>query len=160
MRSLAIWTCLLGLALASPAAADEQMQALAGRPGNMPDDIREAWGTRLYGCQSCQDVCPHNQGLTVEAETELGLLGPSLSLRTVLGRTVEEVSALPKIKELFRGSQMGLSWVSGAAILRNAIVAAGNHGDPSLVPELEAFEDNPDPVLQDSARWALKRLRT
>lgn len=29
--------------------------------GEIPDDLSKKFGNRLYGCDTCQDVCPHNR---------------------------------------------------------------------------------------------------
>jgi epoxyqueuosine reductase QueG len=84
----------------------------------------ELWGRRLYGCQECQAVCPHNRVLTEEARPAEGELGPSVSLKRVLSLDAAG------LKEWFRGSAMGMSWVAGNALLRNALISAGNRGDP------------------------------
>jgi epoxyqueuosine reductase len=41
---------------------------------------------------------------------------------------------------------------------RNALVAAGNSGDPSLLDAVAPFADGDDPLLRDHARWAADRL--
>ncbi|MGI9590988.1 MAG: tRNA epoxyqueuosine(34) reductase QueG, partial [Myxococcota bacterium] len=44
-------------------------------------------------------------------------------------------------------------------LLRNALVAAGNSGDASLIPLLERHARGPDPLLAEHARWSLDRLK-
>jgi hypothetical protein len=36
----------------------------------------------------------------------------------------------------------------------------GNSGDPTLIPQLEAWTQDPDPVLAETAIWALAQLST
>ena len=43
-------------------------------------------------------------------------------------------------------------------LMRNALVAAGNRGDPSLRPQLERYARGDDPLLAEHAEWALARL--
>jgi epoxyqueuosine reductase len=43
-------------------------------------------------------------------------------------------------------------------LVRNALVAAGNAGDPALRPALERHAAGADPLLAEHARWALARL--
>jgi epoxyqueuosine reductase len=43
--------------------------------------------------------------------------------------------------------------------LRNLSVAMGNSGDRGFIPWLEAAAHHPDPVVQEHAAWALRRLR-
>lgn len=142
-------------ALKRPGVLDRSrcLQELAGRAAPFPLRARTAWGVRLYGCQSCQDCCPFNAGLTAESDCRYGLLGPSLPLREVLAHRPEE------IKAAFRGTQMGLSWVDGEAILRNGLLAAGNRGDDGLLPLVAGFRDAERPLIRDAARWALEKIR-
>ena len=42
--------------------------------------------------------------------------------------------------------------------MRNALVVAGNRGDASLRPLVEAHAQGSDPDLAEHARWALARL--
>ena len=41
---------------------------------------------------------------------------------------------------------------------RNALVAAGNSGDPELAEAVSAYADDPSDVLREHARWAAERL--
>ena len=43
-------------------------------------------------------------------------------------------------------------------LLRNALVAAGNSGDASLLPQLRRHAGSSDAMLAEHARWALARL--
>lgn len=129
------------------------LQGSAGSAVPLESHIMVAWGTRLYGCQECQAACPHNRGLTEEAPAAAGELGPSVSIRKIL--SLDSASAL---KEWFRGTAMGMSWVSGDALLRNALIAAGNRGDPALRADVERFTARSEPMLRRTALWALERL--
>jgi epoxyqueuosine reductase QueG len=41
---------------------------------------------------------------------------------------------------------------------RNALVAAGNVGTEELVPFVEGYEADDDPILRETAAWALGRI--
>ena len=129
------------------------LQGSAGSAVLLEPRIMEAWGARLYGCQECQAACPHNRALTEEAPRSAGELGPSVSIRRIL--SLDPASTL---KELFRGTAMGMSWVSGDALLRNALIAAGNRRDASLRADVERFTARGEPVLRQTALWALERM--
>ncbi len=43
-------------------------------------------------------------------------------------------------------------------VLRNALIAAGNSGDVSLVPAVERLLDDASPLVRAMAVWALARL--
>ncbi len=114
---------------------------------------REKWGNRLYGCQTCQDVCPYNRNVRIKIDKNLpGEIGPSISLKRVLSLEERDVKAM------FKGTQMGLSWVSGDAIRRNAILAAGNIGDSFLVSYLKPYRDSRNEMLREAAEWALRKI--
>ena len=72
------------------------------------------------------------------------------SLAWVLALTEEEWRAATRLTALRRSRYRGL--------LRNALVVAGNCGDPSLAPLLERHAAGPDPLLAEHARWALEKL--
>jgi epoxyqueuosine reductase len=129
------------------------LQGSAGSAVPLESHIMELWGSRLYGCQECQAACPHNRGLTEAAPPGVGELGPSVSIRKIL--SLGPTSAL---KEWFRGTAMGMSWVSGDALLRNALIAAGNRRNPTLQAEVERFTRSGEPMLRLTALWALERM--
>ena len=132
---------------------DRCLQGSAGSAVPLEPRIMELWGARLYGCQECQAACPHNRGLVEAAPPCRGDLGPSVSIRKLL--SLDPSSTL---KEWFRGTAMGMSWVSGDALLRNALIAAGNKGDPAVRADVERFTASDEPMLRRTALWALERM--
>ena len=50
-------------ALVAPGVLDARrcLAWLVQAPGDFPEDLREALGDRIYGCDDCQDVCPVNR---------------------------------------------------------------------------------------------------
>ena len=43
-------------------------------------------------------------------------------------------------------------------VVRNALIAAGNSGDASLMPAVERLLDDASPLVRAMAVWALRRL--
>jgi epoxyqueuosine reductase len=129
------------------------LQGLASAPGELPPEVMEKWEARLYGCQECQSVCPHNRGPLEEAPLAVGEIGPSVSLRWFL--SLDRTS----VERFLHGTAMGLSWISKEALVRNALIAAGNSRAPCLRASIEPFSSNGAPSLNSAAQWALKRLR-
>ncbi len=138
---------------------------ISAREIEFPDSIYRVWGKRLYGCQTCQDVCPYNVRLGSgvvwgnrnserNKEIVVGDVGPSLSIKEIL------LIGNDKVKELFKGTQMGLAWVSGDAIKRNALVASGNSGDKSLIKYIKPYLKSNKKILREAAQWALKKLES
>jgi epoxyqueuosine reductase len=147
---------------ACPAGAIEQpfvvrhdlcLQGKAGRGEVFDEETSAAWGTRLYGCQECQSVCPHNRGLTERAPASTGEIGPGVALRAFLAEDEAER------KQRFRGTSLGMSWISADALLRNALVAAGNRGDGTLCTLVERHITGGPEHVRSAARRAREMLR-
>ena len=50
-------------AIVAPGVIDARrcLAWLVQAPGDLPEQLREALGDRIYGCDDCQDVCPVNR---------------------------------------------------------------------------------------------------
>jgi epoxyqueuosine reductase len=131
---------------------DRCISGLASRESVLSPEAREAWGRRLYGCQECQRVCPHNAPACPESGVGEGDVGPSVSLARILSMDP------PQVRSAFRETAMGMSWVSPIALIRNALIAAGNSGEPSLYKAVARHAESSEGILRDAARWALERL--
>lgn len=127
------------------------LQALSTR--TFPERYWNAWDNRFYGCQICQEVCPHNRKATEGISTDIGVLGPSLSLRNLLLRG-------DRLKEGLKGSVLDRKWIQTTDLLRNALIAAGNHPHRKAVQdELRLYEDHGAPAVRAAARRAIARTR-
>jgi epoxyqueuosine reductase len=93
-------------------------------------------------------VPPDPQGLRARLAPRVAWRAPALAW--ILGLDEEAWRAVTRNTALRRAKRRGL--------LRNALVAAGNLGDPALAPLLRAHAGGPDPLLAEHARWALARL--
>ncbi|RIL05885.1 MAG: tRNA epoxyqueuosine(34) reductase QueG [Proteobacteria bacterium] len=127
--------------------------------GAIPEPLRAPQGDWVFGCDVCQDVCPWNRrtrrtippdrgGLRAALAAPPAWVRPALawllSLDEDAWRAATRRTALRRAKHRF--------------LLRNALVAAGNSGDRSLVPAIERHLHGPDALLAEHARWALERL--
>ncbi len=127
--------------------------------GGIPEDLRAPQEARVFGCDLCQEVCPWNtrerrtvpgdaRGLRAALTPRPEWVNPSLAW--ILGLDEDAWRAAVKGTALRRAKHRGL--------LRNALVAAGNSGDASLVPLVRRHAASGDPLLSEHARWALSRL--
>lgn len=121
--------------------------------GPIPHEFREAIGNRIYGCDDCLAVCPWNKfaqsaaanrAFAPRAELAAPALSDILSLDDAAFRQV------------FAGSP--IKRIGRDRMVRNAAIAAGNSGNPRLLPVVKALLGDPDSVVAEAARWACERL--
>ncbi|HEY9594544.1 MAG TPA: 4Fe-4S double cluster binding domain-containing protein [Spirochaetia bacterium] len=146
--------CPVG-AIVSPGVVDPDrcLQGIAGVDAPLVEGVAEAWGKRLYGCQECQTVCPHNARLAVAADPAPGELGAGIPIEDLLSDDEEGRRAR------FRGSALGMRWIAPAALLRNAIIAAGHAGDAALRPAVARHEGAESLGVRAAVAWTRARLR-
>ena len=122
--------------------------------GAIPEEMREGMGRHVFGCDICQDVCPWNRKApstsAVEFHPREDLVNPALDW-------LAEISA-EEFREKFRGSPIRRTKRTG--LRRNAAIAMGNSGDRRFLPMLEQLRADDDPIVADSARWAVEQLAT
>jgi epoxyqueuosine reductase len=106
-------------ALGGPRGFDRArcIQHYAGIPGALPKYIEEAWGPRLYGCRACQAVCPLNKHPSEARATKLGSLPPAIEAEELEGASDAE------LKARFKGTSLGMGFISPEALRRNARLA-------------------------------------
>ncbi len=136
------------------------------REGVVDPALREGVGSWIYGCDVCQEVCPHNSA-RVDADGGDGG-GSGGSIREAYRARRETLDLLEVLAwdeaaraAAFRGSAM--KRVSLDMIRRNAVIVAGNAMAGGSLPALRAAVeriagDPGEPALvRDAARDALAR---
>lgn len=114
----------------------------------VPLALRPLLGRWVFGCDDCQDSCPHDRRVVVDPR-----LRPRhawLDLPEVLGMDDAQLVAR------FAGTP--LRRAAGPRLRRNAALVLGNVGDPAARPALELATRDPSPVVAEAATWALGRL--
>ncbi|MBB5173347.1 tRNA epoxyqueuosine(34) reductase QueG [Texcoconibacillus texcoconensis] len=123
--------------------------------GFLPDRYRDKIGNRLYGCDTCQTVCPENKGINAdhhpEMEPDPEVVKPKLEpLLTISNK---------QFKAKF-GSIAG-SWRGKKPIQRNAIIALAHFRETEALPTLyQLLEQDPRPVIRGTAAWAIGKIGT
>lgn len=116
----------------------------------MPREFRSKLGGRLYGCDTCQQVCPynrkkdwrHHEELLPDAEIAKPLLVPLLKLSN------------REFKAKF--GHLSGAWRGKKPIQRNAILALAHYREPSAVPVLVDFiERDEREDMRATAVWAI-----
>jgi epoxyqueuosine reductase len=123
-------------------------------PGSIPEGYRVETGTQVYGCDICQDVCPWNRGVEKRraGERPAADAEPVVSLREWLEAPDEELGE--------RYDRLYFPRNDPRYLRRNALVAAGNSGEPTLLEAVEGFRESEDDMLREHAEWAAGRLRS
>lgn len=115
----------------------------------LPERYRKKIGNRLYGCDTCQVVCPENKGVDVhnhpEMEPDPEVVKPLLiPLLTMSNREFRD-----------KFGPISGSWRGKKPIQRNALIALGNFkDDTSLDAVIDRLENDPRPVIRATAAWA------
>ncbi|MQR93801.1 tRNA epoxyqueuosine(34) reductase QueG [Fictibacillus phosphorivorans] len=121
--------------------------------GFLPDQYRDKLGNRLYGCDTCQTVCPENKGkdfhhhMEMEPDPEIvkPLLKPLLSISN------------REFKDKF--GYISGSWRGKKPIQRNAIIALAHFKDETALPDLlMLLHHDPRPVIRGTAAWAIGKI--
>ncbi len=117
--------------------------------GSIPRDLRPALGTRILGCDACQEVCPWNQKAAAG----------SLSEAATLAMDIVQVLTLDResFRNRFRSSPFERT--GRTRLLRNAAVVAGNLGEQKATGPLLHLLKDTEPLLREHAAWALARVR-
>lgn len=119
----------------------------------VPLEYRDKIGNRLYGCDTCQTVCPenrkknftHHQEMEPDPEVVKPLLKPILSLSN------------REFKEKFGSTSS--AWRGKKPIQRNAVIALGHFKDKSAVYDLaDLLLHDPRPALRGTAAWSLAKI--
>jgi epoxyqueuosine reductase len=120
-------------------------------PAPIPERYREELGAQVYGCDICQDVCPWNRGVEKRrAGEEAAEAEPFVSLLDWLRERDEELGE--------RYERLYFPRNDPRYLRRNALVAAGNSADRSLVEAVRPYAEGDDQLLREHAEWALARL--
>lgn len=121
----------------------------------LEEEYRVKLGTRIYGCDTCQLVCPWNKQIDFhlheEFEPEPEIAKPKL--KPMLSMSNRE------FRETF-GHVSG-AWRGKKPLQRNAIIGLAHFKDETAIKDLvEVLKQDVRPVIRGTAAWALGRIGT
>ncbi|WP_458414567.1 tRNA epoxyqueuosine(34) reductase QueG [Schinkia sp. CFF1] len=121
--------------------------------GFIEDEYRVKIGNRVYGCDTCQMVCPHNKGkdfhFHFEMEPDPEVVKPQLKSLLFIGNK--------EFKEKF--APLAGSWRGKKPIQRNAIIALAHYKDDTAIDDLaKVLAQDSRPVLRGTAAWAIGKI--
>jgi epoxyqueuosine reductase len=120
--------------------------------GPIPFELRAKIGNRIYGCDDCLAACPWNKFARAGHEARLA------------AREENRAPALADLVRLddaaFRArfAKSPVKRTGRDRFLRNVLIAIGNAGDVSLVPEVERLLTDGAPLVRGAAVWALSKI--
>jgi epoxyqueuosine reductase len=121
--------------------------------GFLEEEFRVKIGNRLYGCDTCQTVCPKNKGKDFHNHIEME---PDPEIAKPLLKPLLHMSNR-EFKEKF-GHVSG-SWRGRKPIQRNAIIALAHYKDETAIDDLiKVMGSDPRPVIRGTAAWALGKI--
>jgi epoxyqueuosine reductase len=152
--------------------------------GSIPEHLREPMGQHIFGCDICQDVCPWNRQapLTYAKEFQPRSFPQALAANEEEFALNEqncdppEMLFLPRLEwlaslthsdftEMFRGSPVKRTKWQG--LIRNVCIALGNSKlevdfavSKRVLSVLTGLAASTDPVVAQSAQWAISRIQT
>jgi epoxyqueuosine reductase len=120
--------------------------------GPIARELRAAMGNRIYGCDDCLAVCPWNKFAQASHDTKLALRDdlkePSLAaLARLDDASFRKLFAKSAVKRTGRNR-----------FVRNVLIAIGNSGNATLVPQVERLLADDSALVRGAAVWALGRL--
>lgn len=128
------------------------------RRGEIAAEFHAGIGDWVFGCDVCQEVCPHNsaRGGSVDAGVEEVGTRARLALMDVLGWTAEDRTAALSKSVIKRATL--------ATLKRNAVIVLGNRlngrGDAAVVERLReiAGDEGEVELVRGAARQVLERV--
>ncbi len=120
--------------------------------GHIPAEMRDAIGNRVFGCDDCLAVCPWNK--FAAASRELRFAGREGTRSPPLAELLELDDAAFRAR--FAGTPVKRT--GRDRVVRNALIAAGNSQDASLVSAVRRLVEDASPLVRGMAVWALGRL--
>jgi len=139
-------------AIVEPGVVDARrcLAWLLQKPGTFDHAYREALGTRIYGCDDCQEACPP-------------------TMRRVIDRTTGDERTTVDVLELLTGSDeqvlraVGEWYVADRNprwVRRNALLVLGNSGvvNDDVITVIARYVNGDDELLREHAQWAAHRL--
>lgn len=148
--TLCIDACPSG-AIVAPYTIDQTkcVSHLTQMKGSIPREMRHLIGTRLYGCDVCQEVCPRNK-------SSRGGNRPNEDFWQ--GLDLEQIAQMDQLTFDATIAKTAAGWIGLTRLRRNAVVALGNGGKKSSIAVLNEVLRDEEPMIREHAAWSLGQI--
>jgi epoxyqueuosine reductase len=120
--------------------------------GHIPEPLRKPIGNRVFGCDDCLAVCPWNKFAAAAREHRFA------ARQETDNPPLAELLALDDAAFRQRFAGTPIKRTGRDRFLRNALIAAGNSADGSLLAPSRRLLGAPSPVVRAMAVWAVAQL--
>lgn len=101
----------------------------------IPAELQIKMGVKIYGCDTCQAVCPKNKGVNLSDITEF------LPVKTGGFVDIEELLKMSKNEYIKKYGDMAGNWRGRSVLIRNALIAIRNmEMESSYMEQLEELK--------------------
>lgn len=120
----------------------------------VPIELRPKLGLHFHGCDICQEACPRNRQALSAMQIEdpfLEYLSAHFDLEKILFLDDEYYNNIiyPIMYNYIKDYRY---------FRRNAAIVMGNSKDPQYIPALRRAAEDTDPLIAETANWALTQL--
>ncbi|HHW03098.1 MAG TPA: tRNA epoxyqueuosine(34) reductase QueG [Thermoanaerobacterales bacterium] len=123
---------------------------------SIPEEFRRTMGNSIFGCDTCQEACPHNDSVRIPHHPEFVPDMPAIT-------NLMELAAMGKgnFEKIFKPTAAG--WRGRNVLRRNAICVLGNmvKGETDkekIILLLKKLMDDPSEVIREQAEWSMARI--
>ncbi|EOC99898.1 tRNA epoxyqueuosine(34) reductase QueG [Caldisalinibacter kiritimatiensis] len=118
----------------------------------IPYELRDKMGVKIYGCDTCQLVCPKNKNV------KKGQIKEFIPHKTSGYLDLLELLKISNKEFKKKYGHISGSWRGKNILKRNAIIALGNIGDKKYLDLIEKQLNDPSPMIREYAAWAILKI--
>lgn len=133
------------------------------KKGSIPIELRLQIGTWLFGCDLCQEACPHNirshayvSQTWQDIEIDQNLQNPKYLSSITFLKKVFSIKNEEEYKKFFKNTPFLRAKRSG--LIRNACIVAGNLNNSKLLPYLYNLLHDESEIIKEHATWAITQI--
>ena len=120
--------------------------------GHIAEEFRKPMANRVFGCDDCLAVCPWNKFAETTREARFHPRAETDN------PPLRELLVLDDAAFRLRFAGTPVKRTGRDRFVRNVLIAAGNSGDPGLLPLIEPLLADASPLVRAMAVWAVGQL--